>query len=95
MSGKKNQADWIRTLETAGESSKNWFLALCLSLFLGFVGADRFYLGDGSLGFLKLLTAGGFGIWWIVDLAALATGKMRDADDCEVKPRWGKFKIGK
>lgn len=34
---------------------KNWFLALCLSMFLGPVGADRFYLGCILSGIVKLV----------------------------------------
>ncbi|MDR3792333.1 MAG: TM2 domain-containing protein [Terracidiphilus sp.] len=29
---------------------------------------DRFWLGDIGLGILKYLTAGGCGIWWLIDL---------------------------
>lgn len=46
---------------------KNRVLALILSFFAGFVGADRFYLGKVATGILKLITVGGFGIWWAID----------------------------
>ncbi|MDP2720138.1 MAG: hypothetical protein Q8P44_10015 [Dehalococcoidia bacterium] len=37
---------------------------------------------------MKLLTFGGFGIWWMVDLILLLMGKLRDADDGAVNPPW-------
>ncbi|MCL2014330.1 MAG: TM2 domain-containing protein [Oscillospiraceae bacterium] len=53
--------------------------ALILSILLGSLGIDRFYLGYTGLGVLKLITVGGFGIWWLVDLIKIATGSMKDA----------------
>jgi TM2 domain-containing membrane protein YozV len=41
--------------------------ALIISLFLGQLGVDRFYIGDTGAGIGKLLTCGGFGIWTIID----------------------------
>ena len=47
---------------------KKWIVALLLSIFLGILGIDRFYMGYIGLGILKLITMGGFGIWWLIDL---------------------------
>ena len=43
-------------------------IAIILSVLIGTLGIDRFYAGDIGLGILKLLTAGGCGIWWFIDL---------------------------
>ena len=58
--------------------------ALILSILLGGLGVDRFYLGYVGLGILKLITAGGFGIWWLIDLILIATGKMTAKDGSEL-----------
>src|SRR5882672_4538571 len=50
-----------------------------LSIFLGWLGADRFYLGYMGLGIAKLLTCGGFGIWAIIDTILIGIGSMKDA----------------
>ena len=60
--------------------NKSWTTALILSILLGGLGADRFYLGYVGLGILKLITLGGCGVWSIIDIILIATNKMKDAN---------------
>lgn len=59
---------------------KDKTLALILSILLGGLGVDRFYLGYTGIGVLKLLTGGCFGVLWIIDIINIATGKLGPAD---------------
>jgi TM2 domain-containing membrane protein YozV len=54
--------------------------ALLLCFFLGVFGAHRFYAGKIGTGILELLTLGGLGIWWLVDMILILTGSFRDRD---------------
>jgi TM2 domain-containing membrane protein YozV len=58
---------------------KNWTVALILSILLGGLGVDRFYLGYIGLGILKLLTGGLCGILYIIDIVKIATNSLPDA----------------
>lgn len=60
-------------------TGKPFTTTLILSILLGGLGVDRFYLGYTMLGILKLITGGGLGIWWLIDVIMIATRKMTDA----------------
>lgn len=45
---------------------------LIMSFLGGYLGVDRFYKGQVGWGIVKLITAGGVGIWYLVDLAIAA-----------------------
>lgn len=63
-----------------GTPTRSHGTAFLLSYFGGIFGVDRFYLGQIGLGVAKLLTCGGLGIWYAIDLILIGMGKMKDAD---------------
>ncbi|NLI99190.1 TM2 domain-containing protein [bacterium] len=63
---------------------KEWLVTLLLAIFLGGLGIHRFYTGHIGTGILMLLTGGGCGIWWLIDIILIATGSFKDADGREL-----------
>jgi len=66
-------------------SKRDWLVALLLSVFLGVLGVDRFYLGKVGTGILKLLANLGtfftLGlIWVVIDIILIATKKLTDKE---------------
>lgn len=59
-------------------SAKSRLVALLFCIFLGMLGVHRFYLGKIGTGVIWLLSAGCFGIGWIIDIILIACGKMND-----------------
>jgi TM2 domain-containing membrane protein YozV len=51
----------------------NWVLCLVMSVVFGALGVDRFIMRKVGTGILKLITFGGLGIWWLVDVILIAT----------------------
>ncbi len=60
-----------------GILERNWLMALLLSIFLGWLGVDSFYLGQTGKGVFKLLTGGLFGVLWLIDIIMIATKSVR------------------
>jgi len=59
--------------KSRGDKKVNWILTLIMSIIFGCLGVDRFIMGHVGLGILKLVTFGGCGVWWLVDLILIAT----------------------
>jgi len=64
---------------TALTGEKSFIATWLLSLLLGVLGVDRFYLGKIGTGILKLVTIGGLGIWALIDLILVLAGATRDS----------------
>ena len=57
------------------EAKKEWqhqLTILIISFLAGYFGLDRFYRGQIGWGVIKLITCGGVGIWYLVDVAIAA-----------------------
>ena len=54
------------------EAKTEWqrqLIILIISFLAGYFGLDRFYLGQIGWGVLKMITVGGAGVWYLVDVA--------------------------
>lgn len=63
---------------------KSWMTALLISFFVGGLGVDRLYLGYSNW-WIKLITAGGFGIWTLYDFIMILMDKMPDGNGQPLK----------
>jgi TM2 domain-containing membrane protein YozV len=61
-------------------SDKKRLVAFLLCWFLGTLGVHRFYVGKTGSGVAQLLTAGGLGIWALIDLIVILCGSFKDSD---------------
>ncbi|MFC0314086.1 NINE protein [Gordonia phosphorivorans] len=76
-----NGGNWFQAGAIPGLfSDREWLVTMLLSLFVGGLGVDRFYLGYTGLGVAKLLTCGGLGIWSLIDFILIVIRKLPDAD---------------
>lgn len=70
---------------TQTQSPKDFTITTILCFFLGALGIHRFYVGKILTGILQLISGGGFGIWWIIDLVRLIMGKFTDNEGRVIK----------
>ena len=66
-------------------SPKSKAVVLPLCIFLGVLGAHRYYVGKIGTGVIWTLTAGFFGIGWIVDIFTVALGGFYDVNGYVVR----------
>ena len=58
-------------------SDRRWVVTLLLAIFLPF---HIFYVGKIWTGILYWITAGGFGIWYIIDIIMILLDKFTDKE---------------
>ncbi|XP_060087893.1 TM2 domain-containing protein 1 [Heteronotia binoei] len=63
---------FYRPIECRNVNGYSYKVAVALSLFLGWLGADRFYLGYPALGLLKFCTVGFCGIGSLIDFILIS-----------------------
>ena len=68
------------TSPAAAAGDKSQVIALILVLLVGGIGIHRFYLGYTWQGVVQLLTAGGCGVWALIDLIRIITGDLGPKD---------------
>ncbi len=64
----------------AGQDKRDPIMLAYLSVFGGYFGLDRFYLNQTGLGIAKALTAGGLGIWVLIDLYLILSNQIAPND---------------
>jgi len=70
VSNMNNNANSPQAFMPYGRMKNKW-AAFFLCLFLGYLGAHKFYEGKVGMGILYILTAGLFGIGWVIDLIVI------------------------
>uniref|UniRef100_A0A8P0NK54 TM2 domain containing 1 n=1 Tax=Canis lupus familiaris TaxID=9615 RepID=A0A8P0NK54_CANLF len=67
-----NEVGFLKPISCRNVNGYSYKVAVALSLFLGWLGADRFYLGYPALGLLKFCTVGFCGIGSLIDFILIS-----------------------
>lgn len=67
-------------LNKENSTGKSWVKTYLLCCFLGIFGVHNFYNGKNGIGVGQLLTLGGLGIWWFIDLIKILNNTYTDAN---------------
>ncbi|KAF7486065.1 TM2 domain-containing protein 1 isoform X1 [Marmota monax] len=67
-----NEVGFHKPISCRNVNGYSYKVAVALSLFLGWLGADRFYLGYPALGLLKFCTVGFCGIGSLIDFILIS-----------------------
>lgn len=74
----KPAAETSQAKVVSDPANKEFLTVWLLSVLVGFIGVDRFYVGKIGTGVLKLLTWGGYGLWTLIDIIFVLTGQTKD-----------------
>jgi TM2 domain-containing membrane protein YozV len=82
----------------APQGAAKFYPTFFLGVFLGVFGGHRFYVGKIGTGLLQLVTLGGLGIWWFVDMIMILLGKFKDKQGVSIpnvnpKLSWAVFAV--
>ena len=66
--------------EKSEPGDKDFITTLLLCIFLGGLGVHRFFVDKMGTGVLMLVTLGGLGIWWIIDIILIVTNSFEDSE---------------
>ena len=61
-------------------SIKKRSVALVLCLLFGWIGLHRFYVEKHVTGLIMMLSLGGFGLWYFIDLIWIIAGTFEDKE---------------
>lgn len=71
----QNQGNAVLVSPAAASGTKSQGIALLLGIFLGGLAGHKWYLGNPwYINVLFIVTLGGLGVWWIIDMIRIITG---------------------
>ena len=75
----------VEAKPTSEQPKSDFYLTFFTCLFLGMLGVHRFCNKKIGSGVLQLVTCGGLGIWWFVDLLVVLLGKFKDKNGVAIQ----------
>ena len=72
--------DQVQAPSNSEPSDKDFVITLLICVFLGGLGVHRFFVDKMGTGVLMLVTLGGLGLWWIIDIILIVTGSFEDSE---------------
>ena len=77
---KEKTENQVQVPSNSEPSDKDFVITLLICVFLGGLGVHRFFVDKIGTGVLMLVTLGGLGIWWIIDIILIVTGSFKDSE---------------